>query len=269
MATPKMVLESDSSRRISKRSGSTGGMGGGLNRPSDRSLPQPLPRGRVPRARFQISFEGFRLLPIRESDIGHQFPRHVFGSVRGFSGIVIRKPLLGLGGQTNVTLPQRGLAFQEIDIPHTAALLRQGFGGHPASRSGSVQSCEAPRREAGWWGRKDSNLRSHEAAHLQSAPFATRDTPPFQWRAIRFPFSGDGTGHGDVKTAERPQKGSRPGAFMGERDLQSQPRPAPKSTRNQPKLPIRGTRDTSGPSAIEIESHHFGAAANRSTSAAR
>ena len=31
-----------------------------------------------------------------------------------------------------------------------------------------------------WWGRKDSNLRSHEAADLQSAPFATRDTPPFQ-----------------------------------------------------------------------------------------
>src|SRR5580704_4291942 len=40
----------------------------------------------------------------------------------------------------------------------------------------------------GWWGRQDSNLRSHEAADLQSAPFATRDTPPFQWRAIRFPL---------------------------------------------------------------------------------
>ena len=37
---------------------------------------------------------------------------------------------------------------------------------------------EAPLREASWWGRKDSNLRSHEAADLQSAPFATRDTPP-------------------------------------------------------------------------------------------
>lgn len=31
-----------------------------------------------------------------------------------------------------------------------------------------------------WWGRQDSNLRSHEAADLQSAPFATRDTPPFR-----------------------------------------------------------------------------------------
>ena len=37
---------------------------------------------------------------------------------------------------------------------------------------------EAPLREASWWGRKDSNLRSHEAADLQSAPFATRDTSP-------------------------------------------------------------------------------------------
>ena len=37
-------------------------------------------------------------------------------------------------------------------------------------------------------GRQDSNLRSHEAADLQSAPFATRDTPPFQQRAIRFPL---------------------------------------------------------------------------------
>jgi hypothetical protein len=29
-----------------------------------------------------------------------------------------------------------------------------------------------------WWGKKDSNLRSHKTADLQSAPFATRDTPP-------------------------------------------------------------------------------------------
>jgi hypothetical protein len=41
-------------------------------------------------------------------------------------------------------------------------------------------ACRAVAREAseGWWGRQDSNLRSHEAADLQSAPFATRDTPP-------------------------------------------------------------------------------------------
>jgi hypothetical protein len=42
----------------------------------------------------------------------------------------------------------------------------------------------APDSAAGtaWWGRQDSNLRSHEAADLQSAPFATRDTPPSQQR---------------------------------------------------------------------------------------
>jgi integrase len=44
-----------------------------------------------------------------------------------------------------------------------------------------------------WWGKKDSNLRSHKTADLQSAPFATRDTPPFNrianppanWRRMR------------------------------------------------------------------------------------
>ena len=43
---------------------------------------------------------------------------------------------------------------------------------------------EAPQCEISWWGRKDSNLRSHEAADLQSAPFATRDTSPFE-RVVR------------------------------------------------------------------------------------
>jgi hypothetical protein len=38
-------------------------------------------------------------------------------------------------------------------------------------------ACEA---SEGWWGKKDSNLRSHKTADLQSAPFATRDTPPLE-----------------------------------------------------------------------------------------
>ena len=50
------------------------------------------------------------------------------------------------------------------------------------SGGGNPPGCPA------WWGRQDSNLRSHKAADLQSAPFATRDTPPFQRRAIRFPL---------------------------------------------------------------------------------
>ncbi|CAL76814.1 hypothetical protein BRADO3008 [Bradyrhizobium sp. ORS 278] len=48
-----------------------------------------------------------------------------------------------------------------------------------AQRSSSE---EDSRSRQGWWGRQDSNLRSHEAADLQSAPFATRDTPPHRWQ---------------------------------------------------------------------------------------
>jgi hypothetical protein len=50
-----------------------------------------------------------------------------------------------------------------------------------------------------------------------------------------------------VKTADRPEAASRSGAFMGGSRLQSQPKEAPKSTRNQAKLPLSGTRDTSLP----------------------
>ena len=64
------------------------------------------------------------------------------------------------------------------EVAHQGPPSPLGFGRHPASRLGGIQSCEAPWREAGWWGRKDSNLRSHKTADLQSAPFATRDTPP-------------------------------------------------------------------------------------------
>src|ERR1700761_2553668 len=59
-----------------------------------------------------------------------------------------------------------------------------------------------------WWGRKDSNLRSHEAADLQSAPFATRDTSPSQ-RPIA-DLAAKGSGHQPVDEAENrnPFKGS-------------------------------------------------------------
>jgi hypothetical protein len=49
------------------------------------------------------------------------------------------------------------------------AFARVGFGAAAFSRFASE----------GWWGKKDSNLRSRKTADLQSAPFATRDTPPF------------------------------------------------------------------------------------------
>src|ERR1700736_1090230 len=59
-----------------------------------------------------------------------------------------------------------------------AALLRRGFGGHPVSQFRRMPILRSASRETGWWGKKDSNLRSHKTADLQSAPFATRDTPP-------------------------------------------------------------------------------------------
>src|SRR5260370_19131096 len=42
-----------------------------------------------------------------------------------------------------------------------------------------VAAPRVARQGEAWWGKKDSNLRSHKTADLQSAPFATRDTPPF------------------------------------------------------------------------------------------
>src|SRR5271170_3366513 len=57
--------------------------------------------------------------------------------------------------------------------------MQQGFGGILLrDLGGDKKPCEAHSHKAGWWGKKDSNLRSHKTADLQSAPFATRDTPP-------------------------------------------------------------------------------------------
>ena len=85
------------------------------------------------------------------------------------------------------------------------------------------KSCEARQREAGWWGRQDSNLRSHEAADLQSAPFATRDTPPLDGSTIGPDLAGDRRRPWNVKAATA-RMGARPGAFMGDAVGQSQPR---------------------------------------------
>jgi hypothetical protein len=60
-----------------------------------------------------------------------------------------------------------------------------------------------------WWGRQDSNLRSHEAADLQSAPFATRDTPPLDGIAIRFAWRRRRIGHGEVEDRTTPFREAR------------------------------------------------------------
>ena len=99
-------------------------------------------------------------------------------------------------------------------------------------RRGSLRydrACLAEARFAseGWWGKKDSNLRSRKTADLQSAPFATRDTPPSNniasptaWRRRIRPWM----------TLIPRADGMLPvGAFMGEGGWQSQPRQAAKN----------------------------------------
>ena len=54
-----------------------------------------------------------------------------------------------------------------------------------SSSLSTTEICAVRQTVRRWWGRQDSNLRSHEAADLQSAPFATRDTPPARRHGIR------------------------------------------------------------------------------------
>ena len=66
-----------------------------------------------------------------------------------------------------------------------------------------------------WWGRKDSNLRSHKAADLQSAPFATRDTPPSNSVATTRP-KWRRTGHEMTLNTAATRSGSAVGRVYGE-----------------------------------------------------
>ncbi len=97
----------------------------------------------------------------------------------------------------------------------------------------------------GWWGKKDSNLRSHKTADLQSAPFATRATPPLN--SIETP-----TG----MAANRPWMTLKPGAdgghpverVYGVSDMaKSTKAGALNAVREAPELPLTGTRETSPP----------------------
>ena len=71
------------------------------------------------------------------------------------------------------------MCLQESRGKPTARLRPAGFGvaafAHFATRKPGL-ACPAVAREAseGWWGRKDSNLRSHEAADLQASPLLTK-----------------------------------------------------------------------------------------------
>jgi hypothetical protein len=113
-----------------------------------------------------------------------------------------------------------------------------------ASNSNAAAPRVARKGEA-WWGRKDSNLRSHKTADLQSAPFATRDTSPQQHRD---PTAGTAEIRAMMTLKPRTRSsGSRSGAFMGEAPRQSQPTQAANMRRDGLKLPLFGTHDTSLP----------------------
>ena len=85
-----------------------------------------------------------------------------------------------------------------------------------------VAAPRVARQGEAWWGRQDSNLRSHEAADLQSAPFATRDTPPSNSIRPAARVAADRVIEMTLITG-RPETGARSGAFMGEGGPQSQP----------------------------------------------
>ncbi len=81
-------------------------------------------------------------------------------------------------------LRERGVIFVIGATPRRGAPVRLRFRFAPATPD-TLRRCglrmAAPRvarKGEAWWGRKDSNLRSHKTADLQSAPFATRDTSP-------------------------------------------------------------------------------------------
>src|SRR5581483_7659742 len=81
------------------------------------------------------------------------------------------------------------------------ACLAEARGRQPAFAEGFGVTAFSRSASEGWWGRQDSNLRSHEAADLQSAPFATRDTPPLDGMRVHNSPFGRWTSHRDVKTA--------------------------------------------------------------------
>lgn len=124
------------------------------------------------------------------------------------------------------------LACQAVARSDRARLRPPGFGGAAFSLA----------RE-GWWGKKDSNLRSRKTADLQSAPFATRDTPPLNSIGTHPPKWRQ---RGHTMTLKPGADGELPvGAFMGESARQSQPRRPLIPGRHGLKLPLFGTRDTS------------------------
>src|SRR5258706_14925593 len=114
-----------------------------------------------------------------------------------------------------------------------------------ARNDGEVAAPRVAHGGEAWWGRKDSNLRSHKTTDLQSAPFATRDTSPQQHRN---PTAGTAEIRAiDDAETQDPSHGLPVGRFMREAPRQSQPTEAANMGRDGLKLPLFGTHDTSLP----------------------
>ena len=102
------------------------------------------------------------------------------------------------------------------------------------------------RRAKRWWGRKDSNLRSHKTADLQSAPFATRDTPPLDGSTIGPDLAGDRRRPWNMKP-QQPGWGRDRARLSAKRWGKVNRGEQLKSPPKAPKLPYSGTHDTSEP----------------------
>src|SRR5712664_1777628 len=67
---------------------------------------------------FKIFFECQSFVFIRKSAIPNQFPRLEFCRVRGLARIMVRDPLLQIGGCPGVFLFWRANAADDVDVPH-------------------------------------------------------------------------------------------------------------------------------------------------------
>src|SRR6266481_2040557 len=122
----------------------------------------------------------------RAPDGPHGRSSRLFGALRDFKAPVIsgpetQKPPTGGRAPRPTRPPAKAVA--KPSIPHPREEMRELHGNQSDFRLLEIK----------WWGRQDSNLRSHEAADLQSAPFATRDTPPLAGTRSASPCGADGS----------------------------------------------------------------------------
>ena len=90
---------------------------------------------------------------------------------------IVAKTGAGEGNRTLVISLEGCCSTIELH-PHRRPALRGQKSEIPDPTKSFLPTTDHSRLNPDWWGRQDSNLRSHKAADLQSAPFATRDTPP-------------------------------------------------------------------------------------------